>query len=139
MSTEKMTIRVVAMACALPLMAATPAVAEPTVGLGLTVTFGGGTVDTGIGLRVFSDNRRGSTVGSLGLDYMFGQQNFRGTLGAAYLDRNGYVGIDLGYGFGTGQLDFGVGLGAVRTRSGVTGENGYNNGMPVIIIENGEQ
>jgi len=108
--------RLMAAACAVPLMMATPAVAEPTVGLGLTVTFGGGSIDTGVGLRVFSDNRRNRAVASIGLDYMFGQQNFRGTIGAAYLGKNAYTGLDLGYGFGTGQIDFGVGVGGVRTR-----------------------
>ncbi|WP_155326400.1 hypothetical protein [Alkalilacustris brevis] len=110
-------LRYFAMTCAVPALMATPSAADPTVGLGLTFSFGGGGVDTGIGLRVFSDNRREKAVGSVGVDYMFGSQRWRGTLGAAYLDRNGYIGVDLGIGLGDGAIDFGVGVGGVKTKS----------------------
>jgi len=92
-------------------------VAGPTIGLGLSIRFGGGTVETGLGLRVFSDDRRDSTVGSLGLDYMFNSQSWRGTLGVAYLGSDAYIGLDMGIGLGDGQIDFGLGAGGVNTSS----------------------
>lgn len=108
----------VALACALPLAVVTPAAADPTVGLGVSFSFGvGKPIDTGVGLRVFTNNRRNSTVGSLGIDYMFAAQEFRGTLGVAALRRNVFLGLDVGYGFGSGALDFGPSAGFVRTRS----------------------
>ena len=75
---------------------ATPALADPTVGLGLSFSFGGGKPQTGIGLRVFSDDQRDSFVGSVGVDYMFGTQSFRGTVGGAYLGNDTYLGLDMG-------------------------------------------
>ncbi len=109
-------LRRLALICALPAMLTTPALAGPTVGVGVTFTFGASGVDTGVGLRVFSNNRRNSTVASVGVDYMFGNQTWRGTLGAARLGRNSYVGLDLGIGLGDGAIDFGVGVGAANTR-----------------------
>lgn len=70
----------------------------------------------GVGLRVFSDNRRDKVAGSVGVDYMFGSGRVRPTIGAAYLDRNGYVGVDLGYDFGRGSIDFGAGIGVTNTK-----------------------
>jgi len=90
--------------------------ADPTVGLGLSFSLGGGKVDTGVGLRLFSDNRRKSAVGSLGLDYMFGSQSWRGTLGAAYLGNNSYIGLDLGIGLRDGAVDFGPSVGVLNTK-----------------------
>ena len=106
-----------ALACALPLAVANPAVADPTIGLGVSFSFGAGKpIDTGAGLRVFTNNRRNSTVGSLGIDYMFAGQEFRGTLGIAALRRSAYLGLDVGYGLGSGTLDFGPSVGFVNTR-----------------------
>lgn len=96
-------------------MLATPALADPTVGLGLSFSFGGGKVDTGIELRVFSDNRRNRAVGSLGVDYMLSSQSWRGTVGAAYLGNNSYIGLDLGIGLRDGAIDFGIGVGGANT------------------------
>jgi len=109
-------LRRIAMICAVPAMLATPAMADPTVGLGLSFSFGGGKVDTGVGLRVFSGNQRDSVVGSLGVDYMFGSQSWRGTVGAAYLGNNSYIGLDLGIGLRDGEIDFGVGVGGANTK-----------------------
>ncbi len=95
----------------------TPAHADPTIGIGLSVAFGAGNVDTGIGLRVFSDDRRNRAVGSIGLDYMFGSQSIRGTVGVAYLGNNLFGGVDLGYNFNQGDFDFGAAVGAARTKS----------------------
>lgn len=109
-------LRRLAMICAMPALLATPAMADPTVGLGLSFSFGGGQVNTGVGLRVFSDNRRDSVVGSVGVDYMFGTLSWRGTVGAAYLGNNAYIGLDLGIGLGDGAIDFGVGVGGANTK-----------------------
>lgn len=95
----------------------TPVAADPTVGLGLTFTWGGGARgDTGIGLRVFSNDERKDVVGTLGVDYMLGSQSFRPNVGIAYLARNSYVGMDVGYDFGSNGVNVGVGLGAADTK-----------------------
>lgn len=107
--------RRLAAACALPFAFATPATAGPTFGAGLTFSFGGGQTDIGIGVRVFSNNRSDSLVAMAGVDYLFREQGFRGALGAAYLGNNVYTGADIGYNLGSGQLNFGVGAGYVRT------------------------
>jgi hypothetical protein len=104
-----------AMTCAIPALLTAPAAADPTVGLGLSFSFGGGTVDTGIGVRVFSDNEADSTVGSLGLDYMFQSRSWRGTAGVAYLGTDGYIGLDVGLGLDGGGFDFGLGAGVADT------------------------
>ncbi|MDO8883947.1 MAG: hypothetical protein U0934_08865 [Pseudotabrizicola sp.] len=96
---------------------ATPVAADPTVGLGVTFTWGGGSQgDTGIGLRVFSDNKRSEFVGSLGVDYMLKSQRIRPNIGIAYLAAKSYVGMDIGFGFGGEGLDVGVGLGLANTK-----------------------
>ncbi len=92
-----------------------PALADPTVGLGLSFSFGGGKPQTGIGLRVFSNDKRDSFVGSVGVDYMFGTQSFRGTVGGAYLGNNTYLGLDMGLDFNGGGVGFGFGAGGVGT------------------------
>jgi hypothetical protein len=102
------------------LMASSPAIADPTYGLGLTVTFGGGQVDYGIGARVFSDDEEDEVVASLGVDYMFGTQSLRGSLGAAYLMSDSYLGVDTGYNFGTGQWDYGFNAGWADTATPVS-------------------
>ncbi len=96
----------------------TRALADPTVGLGLSFSFGGAKPQTGVGLRVFSDDAQGSFVGSLGVDYMFGTQSFRGTVGGAYLGRNTYLGLDIGLDFNGGGVGFGFGAGGVGTKAG---------------------
>ena len=72
--TKSVTKPLIALAALLSL--STPALADPTVGLGLSFSFGGGKPQTGVGLRVFSDNERDSFVGSVGVDYMFGIVGF---------------------------------------------------------------
>lgn len=94
---------------------AAPAVADPTTGLGVTYSFGGGQPQIAIGLRVFSDDQQDEFAGTIGVDYMLGTQSWRGTVGAAYLAKNVYVGIDLGYGLSDGSIGFGVNAGAVKT------------------------
>jgi hypothetical protein len=94
---------------------AAPALADPTVGLGLTLGFGGGQPQAAVGLRVFSDNKRDKFAGTVGVDYVLGSQSWRGTVGAAYLDDDIYIGVDLGYGLSGGGLDFSIGAGGVKT------------------------
>lgn len=94
---------------------ATPAIADPTLGFGLNFTFGNGGVDTGVGVRVFSDNAQDKVAASLGLDYMFGSQSWRGSLGAAYMMDNSYIELNGGYNFGSGEIDFGAGGGVTDT------------------------
>lgn len=110
------TLRRLGMTCAVPALLAVPVAADPAVGLGVSVAFGSGQVQTGIGIRVFSDNRRDSTVAAVGLDYMFGSQSWRGTVGAAYLGSDAYISLDLGIGLGSGEVDFGIGLGGLSTK-----------------------
>ena len=105
-------------ATALAIGLALPAAADPTLGFGLSITFGGNSApETGLGLRVFSDDERDSAVASIGLDYMFQSQRLRPTVGAAYLGSNSYIGLDMGYDFSRGGLDFSVGAGLTDTQS----------------------
>lgn len=103
---------------ALPLflVLATPVAADPAVGLGLTFTYGAGQSDTGIGVRLFSDNERKDVVGSLGVDYMMKSRTIRPNIGVAYLASKSYVGLDLGYDFTGGDITVGIGLGAANSK-----------------------
>ena len=101
---------------ALLLCLSAPAMADPTVGLGVSLSFGAGKVDTGIGLRLFSDNKQDKFVGSLGLDYMLGGKELRPTIGATYLGTDSYIGLDLGYGLKSRSVDFGLGIGGTDTK-----------------------
>ena len=92
-----------------------PAWANPTVGLGLSIALGGGTTQTGVGLRLFSDDDPRSFVASLGVDYLIKSRSVRGTVGAAYLGRNAYLGLDMGLNFGGGAFNYGMSLGVVKT------------------------
>ena len=92
-----------------------PANADPTIGIGLSLSFGGGAPQTGVGLRVFSDNSPNSVAGSLGVDYQLKSQSWRGTIGAAYLGNAAYIGLDMGLGFGNGGIGFGFSGGVVDT------------------------
>lgn len=102
-------------AAAFSVMATTPVIADPTLGFGLSFSFGAGKAETGVGLRVFSDNKQDTVVGSVGVDYMFQSQRWRPTVGAAYLGDDLYFGGDLGYNFSTGGVDFGFSGGATKT------------------------
>ena len=105
---------------ALPVLLAlgAPAAADPAVGLGVTFTWGGSASsgDTGVGLRLFSDNERGEFVGSLGVDYMISSKQVRPSLGIAYLASKSYVGMDVGYDFASGGVNVGVGLGGANSK-----------------------
>lgn len=93
----------------------TPAIADPAVGLGLNFTFGGGKINTGVGVRVFSNDQRDKAAASVGLDYLFGTQSWRGSLGAAYMMDNSYIELNGGYNFNGGGIDFGFGAGGAKT------------------------
>lgn len=105
------------LALATALSLAGPASADPSLGLGLSFAFGAGKVDTGIGLRVFSDDEEDKFVGSAGVDYMFGSRTWRPTVGAAYLGNNSYIGADMGFGLNGGGITFGLGAGGVNTKA----------------------
>lgn len=117
-----------ALALATALSLATPALADPTIGVGLSYSFGAGKPQTGFGVRLFSDNQRNKFAGSLGADYVMESQMWRGTVGAAYLAHGAYVGLDLGYGLGGGGIDWGVSGGAVNSRKHESGGGGGGGG-----------
>ncbi len=100
---------------ALTLVLAAPAFADASLGVGLTMSFGGNNVDYGVGVRAFSDDAQDEFVGSIGVDYMFRSQRFRPTVGVAYLGSDSYFGLDLGFGLGGEGIDFGVGIGGANT------------------------
>lgn len=97
---------------------AVPVQADPAVGFGLSFVFGGGggDVETGLGVRITSDDEEDSAVATVGLDYMFGSKRLRPTVGAAYLGDNVYFGADLGFNLNGGGFDFGVGVGVIDTK-----------------------
>jgi|TARA_R110002049_G_scaffold29972_5_gene102130 hypothetical protein len=119
-------IKSILTATALTLGLAVPASADPSLGFGLSMTFGGGNVDYGAGIRVFSTDEQDEFAASLGLDYMFKSQRVRPTVGAAYLGDNSYIGLDLGLGLNGEGIDFGVGIGGVNTDGGAV--------APVVVV-----
>lgn len=122
-----------ALICAL----AAPATADPTLGFGLSFTFGGGKINTGVGLRVFSNDEQDKPAITVGLDYMFGTQSWRGSLGAAYMMDNSYIEMNGGYNFDGSGFDFGFGTGAARTTAPAKGQivgNGPAIGNEPIVI-----
>jgi hypothetical protein len=92
---------------------ASSALAEPTIGLGLSLAFGSSaTPEMGVGLRILSDNDKDSDVITGGVDYMIASQSWRGTVGIARLGSEAYVGVDLGFGLQGGGFDMGLSVGA---------------------------
>lgn len=96
-------------------LAALPVQADPVLGVGVTFWFGGGQTQTGIGLRLFSDDENESVVGSIGADYILQGGAIRPTLGIAYLQDDAYIGADIGFDLSGGPLHFGAGIGATKT------------------------
>ncbi|MFA8443910.1 hypothetical protein [Yoonia sp.] len=96
-------------------MTTAPLHAEPTIGFGLSISFGQEKVDPGFGVRLFSDDRKETTVGSVGLDYMLRSQTWRGTVGVAQLYEDAYMGLELGIGLSKGDFSFGGGVGLTET------------------------
>jgi hypothetical protein len=89
--------------------------ADPALGFGLNFTFGNGGVNTGVGVRAFSDDEQDKAAASVGLDYMCGSQSWRGSLGAAYMMDNSHIELNGGYDFNSGEFDFGIGGGGANT------------------------
>ncbi len=109
-------MRSLALTSACLLAFATPTLADPTVGLGLSFSFGGGASQTGVGFRVFSDNDRDSLAATAGVDYLFGSGSLRGTVGGAWMGNSTYLGLDVGLGFSGGGIDYGISAGGVKTK-----------------------
>ena len=67
-------------------MVGTQAAADPTLMLGLSINFGGGTApSTGVTMKVLSDDEAETVVGAAGVSYFF--------------DSGGYFGLDAGLGY----------------------------------------
>ena len=117
-------------ASAVALSLALPVVADPAVGFGLSLTFGGGKVDAGVGVRLFSNDEEDSFAATLGLDNMLKSRSLQPTVGAAYLMDNRYIGLDMGLDLNSHELDLGIEIGVVKTEDGgvavpvVTGPSG---------------
>lgn len=94
---------------------AAPVSADPTIGIGFSLSFGGGQPQLGAGVRVFSDDEEDEVAASLGLDYVFTTQSLRPTIGAAYLMEDSYAGVDVGYNYTLGTFDVGGGIGLADT------------------------
>lgn len=116
--------KILAAASALALTLALPVAADPVLGFGLSLKFGGGEVDAGVGVRLFSDDDEDSFAATLGLDYMLKSRSLRPTVGAAYLMNDSYIGLDLGLDLQSRALDFGVGIGGVKTEEEDAGDEG---------------
>jgi hypothetical protein len=108
-------IKTIATAAAFTLALAMPTSADPSVGFGLSFSFGAGNVDYGVGVRIFSNNEQDELAASVGIDYMFQSKRIRPTFGVAYLGDNSYIGLDMGFGLNGEGIDFGVGVGGVNT------------------------
>lgn len=104
-----------ALAASLSTAVAAPVSADPTIGLGFSLSFGGGQPQLGAGVRVFSNDEEDEFAAALGLDYVFTTQSLRPTVGAAYLMDDSYVGLDVGYNYTLGVFDVGGGLGLADT------------------------
>jgi len=66
-------------------LASAPAVADPTVMIGLSWSFGGAqSGQMGISGRILSDNRADNFVAGIGATYYFGSQEFGVDLGIGY-------------------------------------------------------
>lgn len=87
------------------------ATADPAIGVGLNIVFGGGRIDTGVGIRIFSSDRPNSAAGSIGVDYLLREQEWRATLGAAYLFDDGYLEVNSGLQLNGDGPDLGLGGG----------------------------
>lgn len=104
-----------ALAASLCTAFAAPVSADPTIGVGFSLSFGGGQPQLGAGVRVFSDDEENEFAASVGLDYVFTTQSLRPTIGAAYMLDGGYAGLDLGYNYTLGAFDVGAGIGLADT------------------------
>ena len=90
--------------------------ADPTVSAGLTWVFGKGAA---LGLKLFSTNREGDTAATLGIDYLLRSGSWRPNVGVAHINDGTF--FDLNFGFGSGEVDFGVGIGPIDSISDCVG------------------
>lgn len=104
-----------ALAASLGTALAAPVSADPSIGIGFSLSFGGGQPQLGAGARVFSDDEEDELAASVGLDYVFTTQSWRPTIGAAYLMNDSYLGLDAGYNYTLGAFDVGAGAGLADT------------------------
>jgi len=79
--------------------AAAPVGADPSIGVGFSLSFGGAD----------------EFAAALGVDYVFTTQSLRPTIGAAYLMEDSYAGLDVGYNYTLGVFDVGGGVGLADT------------------------
>lgn len=91
---------------------ATIASAGAGFGAGISYVFGDG---LGLGVKVFSTDEKYSAAASAGMDYLFGSKAFRPNVGAAYIDKDFYVDLTVGYNLKAKAVDYGVGGGYVDT------------------------
>ena len=104
-----------ALAASLCTAIAAPVSADPTFGIGFSLSFGGGQPQLGAGVRLFSDDDEDEVAASVGLDYVFTTQSLRPTIGAAYLMDDSYIGLDLGFNPAVKSFDFGASAGITDT------------------------
>lgn len=114
-----------------------PVSADPTLGIGFSLSFGGGQPQLGAGVRVFSNDEEDEFAGSIGLDYVFTTQSLRPTIGAAYLLEDSYVGLDVGYSSTLGTFDIGGSAGLADTDDDDGRGGGLGSGPPETGGEGG--
>ena len=85
---------------------ATTASADAGFGAGISYVFGDG---LGLGVKVFSTDEKYSAAASAGMDYLFSSKAFRPNIGAAYIDKDFYVDLTVGYNLKAKAVDYGVG------------------------------
>ena len=95
--------------------AAAPVGADPSIGVGFSLSFGGAQPQLGAGVRVFLNDEEDEFAAALGVDYVFTTQSLRPTIGAAYLMEDSYAGLDVGYNYTLGVFDVGGGVGLADT------------------------
>jgi len=111
-----------ASALALTALSPAPVKADPSLGVGVNITFGSKGADVGVGVRVFSNDEQDKAALSVGLDYMIKSKGLRASVGAAYLHDGSYMELNGGYNFAHQNFDFGVGGGLVKTTSKSNGK-----------------
>ena len=97
------------------------AFADPAFGVGLTYVFGGSQENQNglaLGVKAFSTDREYRAALSVGVDYVFASKAFRPNVGVAYLDKKDfYIDFNVGYNTKISAIDFGAGVGYVKTKS----------------------
>ncbi|WP_010139242.1 hypothetical protein [Oceanicola sp. S124] len=92
-----------------------PASADPQLGFGVSVAFGGNQPGVGVGARLLSDDDEDSFAASLGVDYMLGAQDWRVSGGLVRLMDESYIGGDIGLRVNGSGIDYGIGMGLTNT------------------------